>query len=69
MSQSGQFFLKVSRTFTSQSISYYNFYNIIKTSVISDPLGEITITCRSDNRRTKTTGLNGVGRVGLGLDN
>ena len=35
--------------------------------LLSDPLGRVTI--RSDNRKPKITGLNGVGRVGLRLDN
>ena len=34
---------------------------------LSDPLRGITISW--DNRRAKTTGLNGLGRVGLRLDN
>ena len=34
--------------------------------LLSDPLEGVTI--RSDNRRAKITGLNGVGRVGLRSD-
>ena len=37
------------------------------TRVLFDTLGRVTI--RSDNRKPKITGLNGVGRVGLRSDN
>ena len=35
--------------------------------LLSDPLGGVSV--RSDNRKAKITGSNGVGRVGLRLDN
>ena len=38
-------------------------------SLLSDPLGGVTISLRSDNRKPKVTGLNGVGRVGLRSNN
>ena len=55
-----------------QSLLYNNNKNTVE-PLLSDPLGGVTIrsNIRLDNRKAKITvsDLNGVGRVGLRLDN
>ena len=49
-------------------INHSLYINLVTVEpLLSDPLGRVKI--RSYNRKAKITGLNGVGRVGLRLDN